>query len=88
MEGALCGFIEDDILLKASEPGYAVALFVIGVARLDDVGEADSAHDFADAHCREVSVGDHPDAHGGIDGEIFHAREGLAVFYFWHRRFG
>ena len=88
MEGALGGVIEDDVFLKASETGYAVALFVIGVARLDDFGEADSAHDFADGHCREVGVGDHPDAHGGIDGEIFHKREGLAVFYFWHRRCG
>src|SRR6266550_4959587 len=52
LEGALGGFIEDDILLKASEPGYAVAFFVIGVARFNNFGETNGAHDFADAHCR------------------------------------
>src|SRR6202521_3068049 len=54
VEGALGGFIEDDVLLKARETCDAVSLFVIRVARLDDFGEAESAHDFTDGHCRDV----------------------------------
>jgi len=53
--------------------------FEIGIAGFDDFGEAEGAHDFADLDRRHVlrEVG-HPDAHGGVDGEVFYFGEGLA----------
>jgi len=88
LEELLRGHVDDDIVLQTSKARDAVAFFVIGVARLDDFGETGRPHDFTDRHNRKVGIRNHPDAHSGIDGKIFHAREGLAVFYFWHWRFG
>jgi len=53
--------------------------FEIGIAGFGDFGEAEGAHDFTDLDGRHVlrEIG-HPDAHGGVDGEIIYAGEGLA----------
>jgi hypothetical protein len=59
------------------------------MAGVDDFGETESAHDLADLHrwhvLRDIS---HPDAHGGIDGEVFDAGEGLTVVESGNGRFG
>ena len=67
--------------LEAGEAHNLVAFFEIGMTGFGDFGEAKGAHDFAELHGRHVlgNIG-HPDAHGGVDGEIFDASEGLAVF--------
>jgi len=57
------------------------------MARLDDFREAQGAHDFADGHSGKIGIRDHPDAHSGVDGKIFHAGQRLAVFQFRHWRF-
>ena len=88
MEEVFRGSIDDDVVLQASKPGNAIALLVIGVARLDDFGKTGRPHDFADGHSGEVGIGHHPDAHRGIDGEIFHAGQCLPVFQLRNRRFG
>jgi len=51
------------------------------MAGFGDFGEAEGAHHIAQSDGGHV-LGDvgHPDAHGGIDGEVFDAGEGLAVF--------
>src|SRR5258708_29888994 len=88
LEEALRGRIDDNVLLKTGEARYAIALLVIGVPRLDDFGETARAHDFADRDSGKVTIDRHPDAHGRIDREIFHARKRLTVFQLGHRRFG
>src|SRR6266705_4054147 len=85
--GRLGRFIDDDVVLKAGETRDAIALFEIGVARFYNFGKTNGAHNFTNRHNGKVSISGHPDAHGGIAGEILHAREDLAVFYFWHWRF-
>ncbi len=85
LEEALRRRVDDNVLLKASEARDAVILLVVGVARLDDFGETARAHDFADPDSGKVTIDRHPDAHGRIDREVFHARERLAVFQFRHR---
>ncbi len=82
LEGRLRRFIDGDVVLKGGETRDASALFVIGVARFYNFGNTNGAHNFTNRHNGKVSISDHPDAHGGIDGEILHAREDLAVFYF------
>ena len=58
------------------------------MAGFNNFGETEGAHDFADLDGRHVLRDvHHPDAHGGVDGEIFDAREGLAVFERGGRRF-
>src|SRR6266404_3809725 len=70
---------KETVFLEPGEAGDFVTLFEIGMAGFGDFGEAEGAHDFADLDGRHVlgEIG-HPDAHGGIDGEIFYAGEGLA----------
>jgi hypothetical protein len=69
---------DDDVFLEAGEAEELVALFVVGMARFDDFGKAEGAHDFADLDGRHVlREVDHPYAHGGIEGEIFYFGEGL-----------
>jgi len=58
------------------------------MARLDDFGEAEGAHDFTDRHGGKVGIRDHPDAHGGVDGKVLHPRESPAIIQFRQRRFG
>ncbi len=79
LEGAFSFAGEDAVFLEAGEAGDFVALLEIRIAGFDDFGESEGAHDFADLNWRHVlrEVG-HPDAHGGVDGEIFHFGEGLA----------
>src|SRR5882762_3719468 len=70
---------KETVFLEAGEAGDFVAFFEIGIAGFGDFGEAEGAHDFADLDGRHVlgEIG-HPDAHGGVDGKIFYAGEGLA----------
>jgi hypothetical protein len=79
LKGALSIAGEETIFLEAGEAGDFVAFFEIGVAGFDDFGKAEGPHDFTELDGRHVlgEVG-HPDAHGGVDGEIFYAGEGLA----------
>src|SRR5208337_4275756 len=80
LEGA--GFLagNENVVLKASEAGNLVTLFEVGRAGSDDFGEAEGEHDATESDGRHVlrDVG-HPNAHGGINGEIFDAGEGLAI---------
>src|SRR6266481_2243896 len=80
LESALSLAGENDIFLEAGQAGDFVSLFEIRIAGFDDFGKAEGAHDFADLHGWHVlgEVG-HPDAHGGVDGEIFNFGEGLAL---------
>jgi hypothetical protein len=59
------------------------------MAGFDDFSEAEGAHDVTESDGRHVlrDVG-HPDAHGRVDGEIFHAGEGLAILKGGDERFG
>src|SRR5690349_23535636 len=50
LEEMFRGFVDDNVVLEAREARYAVTFLVIGVARFDDFGEADGAHNFADGH--------------------------------------
>ncbi len=79
LERALLRAGDEDVFLKAGEAGDLVAFFIVGMAGFDDFGEAERAHDFAHLDRRHVlgNVG-HPNAHGGVDGEIFYFGEGLA----------
>ena len=72
--------VDEDVVLEAGEPGNLVALLIVGMPRFHDFREAERAHDLTEDDGRHVLgyVG-HPDAHGGVDGEIFDAGEGLAV---------
>jgi len=79
--------IEDCVVLEASEAHDAVAFLVIGVSRIEDFGEAEGAHDFADGDGGEITIHGNPDAHGGIHGEVFDFEEGLAVLELRDRRF-
>ena len=89
MEGAGFLAVDEDVVLKAGQAGNLVALLEIGMAGFDDFGEAEGAHDVTESDGRHVLgyVG-HPDAHGGVDGEIFDAGEGLAVLNGGEGRFG
>ncbi len=88
LEGMLVGKIEDEVILQAGETDQFVARLVVGMTGLDDFSKAEGAHHFTESDGRHVlrNVG-HPDAHGGIDGEIFDAGEGLAVLERGERRF-
>ena len=89
MESAFFVPGDQDVLLKAGETGDFVTLFIVGMTGLGDLGEAEGAHDFAELHGGHVlgNVG-HPNAHGGVDGEIFDAGKGLAVRDGGDGRFG
>src|SRR5882757_3912096 len=89
LEGALTLAGKDTVFLEAGEAGDFISLFEIRIAGFDDFGEAEGAHDFAELDGRHVlgEVG-HPDAHGGVDGEIFYFGEGLAFGDGGERRFG
>jgi len=71
---------EEEVLLEAGEAEKFVTFLEVGMARFDDFGEAKGAHHLAELHrwhvLRYVS---HPNAHCGVDGEIFDARESLAI---------
>ena len=69
------------MFLKAGEAHDLVALIEVRMARFDHFSEAEGAHDFAEFDGRHV-LRDirHPDTHGRIDGKIFDASQGLAVF--------
>src|SRR5260370_36517048 len=47
LEETFRGFIDDDVVLQSRKACDAVAFFVIGMARLDNFGEANGAHHFA-----------------------------------------
>jgi hypothetical protein len=74
------GGSDEEKFLEAREASDLISLFEIGMTRFDDFRDTDGTHDFAELDGRHVlrDVG-HPDAHGGIDGEICDASEGLVV---------
>ena len=84
LEGAFFLAGDEDIFLKASEAHDLVTFFEIGMAGFDNFGETEGTHNIADLDGRHV-LGDigHPDAHRGVDGEVFDASEGLAIFEEW-----
>jgi len=59
------------------------------MAGIDDFREAEGAHDVTESDGGHVlgNVG-HPDAHGGVNGEVCDAGEGLAVLEGGERRLG
>jgi len=70
---------DHDVFLKASQPHELVAFFEVRMARFENLGKAEGTHYLAQLHRRHV-LGDigHPDAHCGVDGQVFDASQSLA----------
>ena len=83
--GRLLG-AEQRVLLPPEQPADHVALAEAGVAGGNDAADAQPAHDLAEFDRRHVLVAvAHPDAVRGVDREVEHPHEHLAVGRFAER---